>query len=145
MPHIPALDEPNPLEGATLVIYSTHKGQVEYEPRTPVGQETGYVGIGLWARFEDEGAEIPLYTRAEEGTWLSLSVDIAENTTDVEVSQAFYNAVSQLWDGVDEDTWNQLTIPEKYIHGRLRDCVVTTNMTPEAAGVIELCKERADE
>lgn len=149
-PNIPALDSENPYSSAEFVIYSTTEDMVNYEPQTELGQETGIVGIGLWARYPDDGIEIPLYSQSEQGVWLSMDADQSLNSRDEVVSEAFTHAIAYLtekdvangWGNVCEETWDELNDEERYLVSQFRHALIGGQPAPELVLAMEACKEQ---
>ena len=149
-PNIPALDTDNPYSDAEFVIYSTTEDMVEYDAQTELGEHTGFVGIGLWARYPEDGVEIPLFSQSEQGVWLSLDADQSLNSDDEVVSDAFTGALAHLtddgvgggWGGINEDTWGEMSEAEQYIVGQFRHALIGGRPAPEVVLAIQACEGR---
>ena len=138
-----------PFDGADLVIYTTDADDAESDPKTEWGQALGVVSYSLWARFEDEGIELPIYAASETGAWLSLSSENFHPDPATPVSDAFVRAIVNM---VDEDTgdgWGDPTRPifeamsavERQLFGAVQWGFLQFE-ADEAALVIDRCQKR---
>lgn len=142
-------DPQSPFDDAELVIYTAEADHAEYEPSTDWGQDLDMVSFSLWARFEDDGQEIPIWIQSEEGCWLSLSTDVYGPDEPDPVSDSFIDAVADLthdgdteWGTTSEEQFDQLSGPEKLIWHRLQ-MALYQHRPPEALAVIHWCDERS--
>jgi len=142
-------DTESAFANAELVLYTAETEHAEYAPATEWGQDLGLVSFSLWARFEDEGQEIPIWAQAEEGCWFSLSTDVYGPDEAECVSDAFVGAVADLvvddeteWGTTTTDRYEELSGPEQLIWQRLQFALYRQR-PPEALAVIQWCDERA--
>lgn len=142
-------DEQRPViyKGAELVVFTCSVDDVNYAPKTDIGKELGIVGYSLWARFED--FELPIIDQSEQGTWMSISVDVYGPNPAEPVSEAFIDTVAALgetsgWAYVDPERFLEASDVERLlidqIAGGLRN-----GKPPEAAGVAKWCMERQEQ
>ena len=136
-------------DDAELVLYTAERDHAEYEPSTEWGQELDLVSFSLWARFEEEGQEIPIWAQAEEGCWFSLSADVYGPDEAEPVSDAFVDAVADLvedgdteWGTTASDLYEDLSGPEQLIWQRLQMALYRQD-PPEALAVVQWCDDRA--
>jgi hypothetical protein len=150
IPAAQLMDDGNPYKDAEFVIYQSRTDHVQYEPATEIAEETGRVGVGLWARYED--IEIPLFSRSEQGVWYSLSAEIAKNSDSHRVSDAFIQAVGGLtdeqvadgWLGVEPDVWERLSDAEQEIVAQFRHAIVGGSPAPECVLAVRECETRRE-
>jgi len=137
-------------DGAQLVIYTTDENEVEAEPCTEWGEELGVVSYSLWARFEDDEREIPLYQASETGAWFSLSARQFHPDPAERVSDAFIEAVCNMvdedvgdgWGDPTEEVFNEMRDVEKQLWHSVQWAFLKME-SPEAAGVIDWCKKQS--
>lgn len=138
-------------DGAELVIYSAdaeHADELE-GPYTPWGEELGVVSISLWARFEDKEVEVPIYSAAENGAWLSMSSQQFHPDPAEPVSDGFVRSVVNMvdedvgegWGDPAKEAFESMRDVEKQIFASLRWAFLKME-APEAAGVINWCQKR---
>lgn len=139
-------------DDAELVIYTSGADHAEDPdaPYTPWGQALGLVTYSLWARFEDDEVEIPIYSASETGVWLSMSSRQFHPDPAEPVSDAFIQAVVNMvdedvgegWGDPTEDAFEAMSDVEKQLWGSTRWAFIKME-SPEAAGVIDWCQKRA--
>lgn len=152
-PNIPAVEHANeapesPFDDAELVIY-TAEPKDGYEPQTDWGDQLGLVSYSLWARWEDEGTEIPLYHKSETGAWFSLDTESFEPAPGEPVSDAFVEAICNMvdedvgdgWGDPTEAVWDAMRDVEKAIWQSLKWAFLSME-ADEAALVIDWCTKR---
>lgn len=145
---IPALEEVDGglYDGADLIVYTADAEHAEYEPATEWGQDLGIVSFSLWARFDDH--EIPIWSQAEEGHWLSLSPEVYGPDEPDTVSEAFVHAVADLlddegtegWGNTTESTFEAMEPVEQLLWHRIR-LALFQQRPPEALQVVRWCAE----
>lgn len=136
-------DRPQLFVDAELVIYWTEIDDTEFGDEAAVG-DTDLAGVSLWARYEDEGREVPLFSCYPNGGWLSLSVDVSGDIDHAEpVSEAFVDVNGHPWE-ITEEVWEDMPDRERVISHSLRWSVLKGNPIPEQVGVWEWCRERSD-
>lgn len=138
-------DEPL-FDGAELVIYSSDLEQNhDFDEADGIPgwcKETNLGSVGLWARWPGDGYEIPLFSAAPFGVWLSLDASFYENTTWEPVTEAFVEALADPW-ATTAEQHEAMTDAEKLVSNMLRHSVIEGTPSPEMFGVIEWCEERA--
>lgn len=142
-----------PWDDAELVVYSADVDHAEdpNAPYTPRGEGTGAVSFSLWARFEDEGTEIPIYVWAETGVWMSLDAEQYHPDPATPVSDAFVEAVVNMvaeevgngWGDPTEETFEAMTDVEKQLWGATQWSFLKMD-SAEAAMVIDWCQKQAE-
>lgn len=142
-----------PWDGAELVIYSADADHAEDPdaPYTPWGKGLGVVSYSLWARFEDEGKELPIYSAAETGVWLSMSAREYHPDPAEPVSDAFIKAVVNMvdeetgegWGDPTEESFEAMEPIERQLFGTVRWAFLKME-SPEAAMVIDWCQKQVE-
>lgn len=142
----------NPYRDAEFIIYQSTAEDVHFEPKTELGQETGIHALSFWARYEDEGREIPLFITSEQGSWLSFDVNTSKNNTDRYVSHEFVEAIAQLtddndagWGNAPESLYEHLSLAEKVMVSQFQLTLIEGSPPPEVILVIEEMEERVSD
>ena len=136
-------------DDADLVIYTTDAEDAEADPQTEWGEELGILSFSLWARFEDEMTELPIYGRSETGMWFSMSAESFHPDPATPVSDGFVESVVNMvdedvgdgWGDPTEEAFEAMTEVEKQIWGSVRWAFLSME-SGEAAGVIDWCQKR---
>lgn len=121
-------DPRNPFEDAELVIYTMTAGDAVSEPTHPALQDLNLWSWSLWARWEDEGVEVPLLGESSGISWFSLSQESFYPNPADPISDAFVMAVAQMaddsigggWGDFDKEYWDAMPDVEKYILQNVR-------------------------
>lgn len=143
---------PSPLEGAELVLYSAEAEWAEQEPTHEILRDLDLASWSLWARFEEDGVEIPLVGEASWHIWYSLSADTWNPDPAEPVSDAFKRSIAQMvdedvgegWGDIQQDVWESLTDLEKYVHHIVRMGYLEADGA-EPAMVVDWCVQNAPE
>lgn len=152
---IPALEEMHgdrpggPWDDAELVIYSADTEWAQEEPTHKSLEELDLVSFSLWARWDDQGVEVPILAEASWHIWYSLSADSFAPDEAEPVSDAFVRAIVEMvdedvgegWGDVTEDTWEDVRDVEKYILHLTQQGFLTMEGA-EPALVIDWCEKR---
>lgn len=146
---LPTEPPESPFDDAEMVLYTTDAEEAEADPRTEWGKHLGLVSFSLWARFEDEEKEIPVYSASETGVWMSLSSEVYHPDPAEPLSDAFVQAVVNMvnedvgegWGDPTEETFEAMPDVEKQLFGSTRWTFLTME-SPEAAMLIDWCQKR---
>lgn len=156
MTHIPAMDtgkdklhEDNPLHDAELVLYTSDAEWAEENPTHDILKELGLTSFSLWARWDDDGVEIPILGEASWHIWYSLSEAVFSPDPAEPVSDAFISGICEMvdddgekeWGAVNEETWENIPDVERYILHLTRSAFLEMD-NPEPALIIDWCTQQ---
>lgn len=138
----------NPFDNAQLVLYAAEAEWADQEPTHEMLEKLGLVSWSLWARWEDEGVEIPIVGEASWHMWYSLSAEEWRPDPAEPVSDAFATAIVQMvdeaagggWGDIEEDVWVQLPDLEKYVVHLVRGGFLSMDAA-EPALIIDWCQQ----
>jgi hypothetical protein len=74
------LHEDNPLHDAELVLYTSDAEWAEENPTHDILKELGLTSFSLWARWDDDGVEIPILGEPDvpKDEWPAICQDALE-------------------------------------------------------------------
>lgn len=142
------LEGENPFAGADLVLYRAEAADAEVEPATDALQSLDLISWSLWARFEDDGVELPIVGESSNHVWYSLSPEEFHPDPATRVSEEFAVAVTQMvqgegedWGNIEEDVWEALPALERYVVNLVRHGFLMMECA-EPALVIDWCTQQ---
>lgn len=141
----------NPFQGADLVLYSAEATEVSVDPATEVLEELDLISWSLWARFEDDGVELPIVGESSNHVWYSLSPETFHPDPADAVSEAFATVVAQMvdddigdgWGDIQDDVWSDLSDLERYVVNLVKHGFLTMEAA-EPALVIDWCQQQTE-
>lgn len=140
-----------PWDDAELVIFTADEEWAKGEPKHEPLEKLGLVSFSLWARWEDDGVEIPILAESSWHTWYSVNPDSFEPDEADRVSDAFIASIVEMvdedvgdgWGDVTEETYMNMRAVEKYIWQLTREAFLKAQ-NAEPAMIIDWCEKHYD-
>ena len=135
-----------PWDTVELVVYTSQLDDLEWDPDDGIPvwcRDTGLASVGLWAR--NDNTELPVVNIAPHGIINSYSTAHSVNTESKPVSTTFIEMMAEPATASQEQ-YDQLPPREQLVINILREHLYTQDEpAPEVLGIVEWCRERADQ